>query len=151
MLCCPRYIWYEGLDGCSNQYFCFSRGLCWELWVGSIFTCPLGLWNIDRQAHPRLDLHQYSLWTSVNGLHVYIQTLPFSNVPLGWTWTPGFVFYIVQGNWRLPISFWPFSPQRQRYDTWNLHITSFVRLQVLQGWSWYCSETSFPHFPMSVQ
>lgn len=27
----PFLNWNGGLDGSSNQYFCFSRGLCWEL------------------------------------------------------------------------------------------------------------------------
>lgn len=84
-------IWYEGLDGSSDQYFFFHRGLCRELWVGSIFTCPPWLWSIDQQAHRRPESHQYSLQTSVNGLHVYMQKLSHSTVSLAWPWTLGVI------------------------------------------------------------
>lgn len=66
VLCCPEFCtslnWGSGWSQQSIS-FSFSGGLCW----GLCFTCPFRLWSID-QAHMRLKLHWYSLWTSVNGL-----------------------------------------------------------------------------------
>lgn len=87
VLCCPRYMFelVRGLDSRSNQYLCCSSCPGRELWVGSILTCPLGLWNIEQQAHLRLVSHRYLCEHRLMDSMLTCKQSPFLNVAMGWT------------------------------------------------------------------